>query len=216
MGITKQFGNYFIGVATGVLLAGISVLAVILTGTIKYHGVFKSIDFTVILLMLGGFIVQGAMEEILCRGVVLFSLKDKTPLPVAIGVSTLVFMIPHLSKLSEDKPLFVLLAILNLVLISVIFSLLIVRFHNIWAACGLHSVWNFILFSILGLNLSGNDGTTAAVFDVRSVGENVLNGGEYGIEASIITAAVLAVSAVLIFILSKRKQKDNNVSFSDL
>ena len=207
MGITRRFGNYFIGVAAGVLLVGISVLAIMLTGTIKYHGIFKNIDFAVILLMAGGFIVQGATEEILCRGLVLFPLKDKTPLPVAIGVSTMMFMIPHMSSLSEGKAIFVILGILDLILISVIFSLLTIRFDSIWAACGLHSVWNFILYSILGLNLSGNDIRTVAVFDMRSVGENICNGGEYGIEASMITAIVLAVSAVLIWCLGRKKSQ---------
>ncbi len=205
IGITQKFGTYFAGAAAGVLLVGISALAVMLTGTIQYHGIFKNIDFTIIMLMLGGFVVQGAMEELLCRGLVLFSLKDKTPLPVAIGVSTLLFIIPHLSALSEGEPIFVMIGILDLILISVIFSILTVHFDSIWAACGLHSVWNFILFNILGLNLSGNDETTAAVFDMRSVGENILNGGEYGIEASIVTAAVLAAAAVILYVLCKKK-----------
>ena len=204
IGLTKQLGYYFIGAAAGVLLVGISVLAVMLTGAIKYHGIFKRIDFVMILLMLGGFIVQGAMEEILCRGVVLFSLKDKAPLPAAIGVSTLTFILPHLLTLSEGKPIFVLIGILDLMLVSVIFSLLTIRFDSIWAACGAHSIWNFILFSILGLNLSGKDEAAAAVFDFRSVGKNILNGGEYGIEASIITAAVLA-AGVLILLLNRKK-----------
>ncbi len=207
MGITKQLGNYFVGAAAAILLVGLSVLAVMLTGAIKYHGIFKSIDFAMILLMLGGFIIQGAMEEILCRGVVLMSLKDKVPLPVGIGVSTVVFMIPHLSTLSEGKPIFVLIGMLDLIIISVIFSLLTIRYDSIWAACGLHSVWNFVLFSILGLNLSGNDTKTAAIFDMRSVGENIFNGGEYGIEASVVTAVVLSAAAVLIFILSKKNAK---------
>jgi len=207
MGITKQLGNYFVGAAAAILLVGLSVLAVMLTGAIKYHGIFKSIDFAMILLMLGGFIIQGAMEEILCRGVVLMSLKDKVPLPVGIGLSTVVFMIPHLSTLSEGKPIFVLIGMLDLIIISVIFSLLTIRYDSIWAACGLHSVWNFVLFSILGLNLSGNDTKTAAIFDMRSVGENIFNGGEYGIEASVVTAVVLSAAAVLIFILNKKNAK---------
>ena len=207
MGITKQLGNYFVGAAAAILLVGLSVLAVMLTGAIKYHGIFKSIDFAMILLMLGGFIIQGAMEEILCRGVVLMSLKDKVPLPVGIGVSTVVFMIPHLSTLSEGKPIFVLIGMLDLIIISVIFSLLTIRYDSIWAACGLHSVWNFVLFSILGLNLSGNDTKTAAIFDMRSVGENIFNGGEYGIEAGVVTAVVLSAAAVLIFILNKKNAK---------
>ena len=207
MGITKQIGNYFVGAAAAILLVGLSVLAVMLTGAIKYHGIFKSIDFAMILLMLGGFIIQGAMEEILCRGIVLMSLKDKVPLPIGIGVSSVVFIIPHLPALSEGKPIFVLIGMLDLIIISVIFSLLTIRYDSIWAACGLHSVWNFVLFSILGLNLSGNDTKTAAIFDMRSVGENIFNGGAYGIEASVVTAVVLSAAAVLIFILNKKNAK---------
>ena len=207
MGITKQIGNYFVGAAAAILLVGLSVLAVMLTGAIKYHGIFKSIDFAMILLMLGGFIIQGAMEEILCRGIVLMSLKDKVPLPIGIGVSSVVFIIPHLPALSEGKPIFVLIGMLDLIIISVIFSLLTIRYDSIWAACGLHSVWNFVLFSILGLNLSGNDTKTAAIFDMRSVGENIFNGGKYGIEASAVTAVVLSAAAVLIFILNKKNAK---------
>lgn len=205
MGITKRFSNFYVGAVVGILLVVISVAAVMLTGTIKYNGVFKSIDFVMILFMLGGFIIQGAMEEFLCRGIVLCSLKNKTSLPMAIGISTAMFIIPHLSSLSEGKPIYIVLGILNLILISVIFSLFTLRFNSIWATCGLHSIWNFILFNIFGLNLSGKDETTAAVFDLRSVGENICNGGEYGIEASIITAVVLAVAAALILYLSRKK-----------
>lgn len=205
MGITKRFSNFYVGAVVGILLVVISVAAVMLTGTIKYNGVFKSIDFVMILFMLGGFIIQGAMEEFLCRGIVLCSQKNKTSLPMAIGISTAMFIIPHLSSLSEGKPIYIVIGILNLILISVIFSLFTLRFNSIWATCGLHSIWNFILFNIFGLNLSGKDETTAAVFDLRSVGENICNGGEYGIEASIITAVVLAVAAALILYLSRKK-----------
>ncbi|MDE5558426.1 MAG: CPBP family intramembrane metalloprotease [Ruminococcus sp.] len=205
MGITKRFSNFYVGAVVGILLVVISVAAVMLTGTIKYNGVFKSIDFVIILLMLGGFIIQGAMEEFLCRGIVLCSLKNKTSLPIAIAVSTAMFIIPHLSSLSEGKTIYVVIGIVNLILISVIFSLFTLRFNSIWAACGLHSIWNFILFNILGLNLSGKDETTATVFDLRSVGENICNGGEYGIEASIITAVVLAAATTIIWYLNRKK-----------
>lgn len=205
MGITKQFRNYYVGAAVGILLVVIAVAAVMLTGTLQYNGIFKSIDFVMILLMLGGFIIQGAMEEFLCRGIVLCSLKNKTSLPLSIGVSTAMFIVPHLSLLSEGKPIYVVIGILNLILISIIFSLFTLRFNSIWAACGLHSIWNFILFNIFGLNLSGKDETAAAIFDMQSVGENICNGGEYGIEASIITTVVLAAAAALIWYLSRKK-----------
>lgn len=76
--------------------------------------------------------------------------------------------------------------------------------NHIWAACGLHSFWNAVLYSVLGLNLSGNDETVTAVFVMQSVGKNIWNGGEYGIEASVLTSMVLAIAAVLIWLAGKK------------
>ena len=45
----------------------------------------------------------------------------------------------------------------------------------------------------------------AAVFDMRSVGSNILNGGIYGIEASVVTAVVLAITVVIMIFIMKRK-----------
>ena len=200
--------SYLTGALIGAALVVLSTVVVALTGAIKFNGVFANIDTPMVALMLICFVLQGAMEEILCRGIVHQLLIKKTSVPVTIGVSAALFTIPHLSGMSEGSPEIVAVAIANLILISVIFSLLTLRFKSIWAACGLHSIWNYILYSILGLNLSGIDGRVASVFDMTSVGSNILNGGEYGIEASIITTMVLSVSIVIIFIFSRKASKD--------
>ena len=205
MGLTKHFGNYFIGAITGVLLLTVSVVAIILTGNIEYHGVFENADILVIVLLVGGFVVQGATEEILCRGIVLHTLKEKTSLWIAIAVSTIMFVLPHWSSLFAGETIYGVIGVANLVLISIIFSLLTICFKSIWAACGLHSFWNAILYSILGLNLSGNDGTVTAIFNMQSVGENIWNGGVYGIEASIITTVVLTIATVLIWFANRKR-----------
>lgn len=96
------------------------------------------------------------------------------------------------------------IGVANLILISILFSLLTIRFKGIWAACGLHSFWNAVLYCILGLNLSGNDETVAAVFHIQSVGENIWNGGVYGIEADVITTVVL-VCAVGVIVWTGRR-----------
>jgi len=79
----------------------------------------------------------------------------------------------------------------------------------------MHSGWNYILFNILGLNLSGNDELTAAVFDMRSAGENILNGGKYGIEASAITAIVLAVFLIICYTISRKAEATEQVVKSE-
>ena len=205
MGITKRFGNYFIGAAVGILLVLISVTVIMLTGKIEFHGIFKNAHYITIVLLFGGFIIQGATEEFLCRGIVLCSLKNRTSLAVAIGASTVMFIIPHLSTLLDMGAVYGVLGIINLILISIIFSLLTIQFNSIWVVCGLHTFWNFILFSVLGLNLSGNDETVTAIFNMQSVGENICNGGKYGIEASVITSIVLAVATALIWYINKKK-----------
>lgn len=205
MGLTKRFGNYFIGIIVGVILLAVSVFAIVLTGNIEYHGFFENADILMIILLIGGFIVQGATEEILCRGIVLHTLKEKTPVWIAIAVSTVLFIIPHWSSLFEGGTIYGVIGVANLVLISIIFSLLTIRFKNIWAACGLHSFWNAILYCILGLNLSGKDETVTAIFNMQSVGNNICNGGAYGIEASLITTVVLALAAALIWYLNRKK-----------
>ena len=203
MGLTKRFGNYLIGILAGVLLLAVSVAAIVFTGSIKYHGIYNNADILMILLLFGGFIIQGATEEILCRGIVLHALKEKTSVAVAVNVSTVLFIMPHCSSLFEQGVVYGILGVCNLALISTIFSGLTIRFKSIWAACGLHSFWNAILYSVLGLNLSGNDETVTAIFNMQSVGKNIWNGGEYGIEASIITTVVLAIAAAIIWYVSR-------------
>lgn len=205
LGFCGKVGTYFAGVLAGTVLVLISAVSIVFTGAISYKGAFDNIDYVLIILMAGAFICQGALEEVLCRGVVLQLLKDKVSPAVAVAVSTVLFVIPHLSQMAGADRDIILLAVVCLVLISILFSLLTLRFKSIWAACGLHSAWNFILYNILGLNLSGKDVKTAAVFNMRSVGSNIYNGGVYGIEASIITAAVLAATVALLATIMKKK-----------
>lgn len=89
----------------------------------------------------------------------------------------------------------------KLILISVIF---------IWAACGLHSFWNAILYSVLGLNLSGNEETVTAIFNMQSAGDNIWNGSIYGIEASAATTIVLAFTTTLVFVMGRKRVKRND------
>lgn len=211
MGLTKCFGNYFIGALSGVFLLFVTIVAIVLTGSVEYYGVFDNPDIPIIVLTIGGFVVQGATEEILCRGIVLHALKERTSAWLAIVVSTILFILPHCSSLFASKPINAIIGVANLVLISIIFSFLTLRFKSIWAACGLHSFWNAVLYSVLGLNLSGNDGTVTAIFNMRSVGENMWNGGAYGIEASLITTVVLTIAGVLIWVSYRKSVTKNDL-----
>ncbi len=207
MGLSKEIGTYFIGIVSGIFLLTLSVAIIAATGNIKYQGIFENADVLMIILLTGGFMIQGAAEEMLCRGIVLHTLKEKTSFLTAMIVSTILFIVPHWSSLFAGKMIYGVIGVINLILISVIFSFLTLCFKSIWAACGLHSFWNAILYSVLGLNLSGNEETATAIFNMQSVGDNIWNGGIYGIEASAATTVVLAFAAALIFVLYRKRVK---------
>lgn len=204
LGLTNRIKSYFIGVLIAILMLLIIIGLIILTGAIKYHGIYEKKNIILIVLYGGGFIIQGAMEELLCRGYLFHTLKDKVSMPIAITISTIMFIVPHCSSLFAGEMIYGVIGIINLILISLIFSLLTICFQNIWAACGLHSFWNFILYSIMGLNLSGNDENITAIFNMRSVGNNIWNGSIYGIEASVITVFILGIFSIILWIYWKK------------
>ena len=205
MGLSKNIGTYFIGIAVGIFLLVLSVFTIMITGHIKYQGIFENADALMIILLTGGFMIQGAAEEILCRGIVFHTLKEKTSLMTAIIVSTILFILPHWSSLFEGEMIYGIIGVINLILISVIFSFLTFCYKNIWAACGLHSFWNAILYGILGLNLSGKEENVTAIFNMQSVGDSIWNGSIYGIEASAGTTIVLAFAVTLIFVIIRKR-----------
>jgi membrane protease YdiL (CAAX protease family) len=207
MGVTGRIGGLFVGALIGTVLLFVCVAAIMLTGSISFEGLSQDIN-TSMLLMLGGYIIQSAAEEFLCRGLVLCSLKDRVPMPVAIAASTFVFTFNHWGNFIGSEPEYIFSGLLCLIIISCIISFLTLKTKSIWAACGLHSVWNFCLCCVLGLNLSGSEGASTALINMRSVGNNLLNGGNYGIEASIIADIVIAAAAVLLWQIYKKNNTE--------
>lgn len=209
LGFNKKVYDYITGSALAVLLLAVIVGVCCLTGTMSFGGFVSDFDGLYIILLLFGFVVQGAMEEIMCRGFLLTSLKKKMSLPLAIFLSSTAFAFPHFSTLLAAEPQFAIIGIINLYLVSAVFSLLFVLRSNIYIVCALHSIWNFVLNGAIGLSVSGTEPNANSLMRINVNAENLLSGGMYGIEASIITTAVLAaLVAVLGIICYKRGEKN--------
>lgn len=197
LGFRKPVLDYLIGAVIAVILLAVIMGICCITGCISFEGMNEEVSYGYLLALLVGFIIQSMGEEILCRGFLMPSLLKKVSVPVAVLVSSTAFALPHFTSFSEMEMKFRVVGILNLYLVSAIFSLLVIYRSNIWGACGLHGVWNFLLYGVFGLNLSGSEENAAGVLLFKVEESNILNGGEYGIEASVITLAVLGVAVVL-------------------
>lgn len=192
--------EYLAGALVATILLFIILGIGCLCGSISFYGFSTNVNIKSILLWILAFGIQGATEEIMCRGFLLNSLKNRISIPLAILISSTAFVFPHLSSLIEADFVYAVVGIINLYLVSITFSILVLWRSNIWIACGLHSAWNFILYVIMGLSLSGSESVSKGVvlFSVKDT--SILNGADYGIEASVITTVVLGM---LLFVMVK-------------
>ena len=199
MNVKEAEVGYFFGGLLAVLLLAVIICICCLTGVVEFIGVKSNVNVVYLILFFFGFMFQSMAEEVMTRGFLLSSLVKKISLPTAIFISSTAFALPHFPTLFEAEFKFAVVGVLNLYLVSAVFSMLYINRKNIYVVGGLHCVWNFMLYCVMGLSVSGSNSNTNGVLNFEVVSQNILNGGMYGIEASIVTTAVLGITlAVLV------------------
>lgn len=199
LGFQRVLPDYFLGAGAAVILLETIMAACCITGGIHFDGVNQDTDFIYMIALFGGLAVQGAAEEIMGRGFLMTSLLKKMSVSKAIFWSATAFAFPHFFTLFGADFKYAFIGVINLYLVSVIFSLLMLCQKNIWISCGLHSVWNFLLYGVFGLTLSGNESGTAGILAFTVKEFHIVNGGSYGVESSIITTLVLGVTVAALW-----------------
>ena len=208
LGFSGKIFDYLNGAVIAIALLAVIVGAGLATKVLRFDGMIASANTSYLALLFGAFVIQSLAEEILSRGFLLPSLAKKTSLPVAILVSSTAFALPHLASVVEAEGAFAVIGVANLYLVSLVFSMLFLLRSNIYIVAGLHCVWNFILYGVMGLAVSGSEANPDALMAFEVTGENLLSGGIYGLEASIVTTAVLGiVSVILVTLYRKRGMK---------
>lgn len=190
--------HYIAGLGVGFLLFSLVVLLSLCMGGITWTGL-QSFSITSILVMLGGWLLQGMSEEVICRGYFMTTiLRNYNPV-WAVVVNSVFFGLMH-----GFNNGFSLVAFVNLTLYAVMISLYVLRTNSLFGACAIHSVWNFVQGNFYGLPVSGID-TGGTIFSVSLVeNANLANGGDFGLEASLPCAIVMLIAiAVLLFVPMK-------------
>ena len=203
IGLNKNIKTFFKGLLICLIALSFIIVPLIMCGAVKFNGINTNINWLFLILYFFGYLIQSTMEEVVCRGYLLHRLKEKIP-NGAILISILFFLIGHLSKLFDEGFIIGIIGIVNLLLISMIWITTTLKDKNIYSAIGFHFIWNFALFNIIGLNLSGLE-ITNSIFKFNA--ENIfLTGGNYGIESSVITTIVLSIMLLVIKRQSKLKK----------
>ena len=202
IGLNKNFKPYIKGILIGIITLIITIVPLILCGAVKFEGVNSNINWLFIVLFFFAYLTQSAMEEVICRGFIFYRLKEKLSSIFAITINIGFFLIGHWSKMFDDGTLIGIIGVTNAILIGLIFTVLTMQDKNIYSAIGFHHIWNFGLFCIIGLNVSGNE-VTNSIFNITQI-DSFLTGASYGIESSIICTIVYSFVLTILLIIKRR------------
>ena len=193
MGFSKsKFAvHYLWGLFAGAVLFTVTVLICMLFGAIRFE-VSNKISVGYVILFFIAFLIQGASEEIMCRGYFMVSLSNRSSVVFAVFASSFMFSLFHVFNANVTF-----LGLFNIFLFGVFASLYMLLFNNIWGICALHSSWNFVQGNIFGSNTSGLAIDNRVLEMICSDKYELLNGGAFGIEGGLAMTIVLGIVIII-------------------
>ena len=141
------------------------------------------------------FLYVAVGEEILFRGILFRWIDEKWGFIAALIVSALLFGFMHYGQPGATWWSSLAIAIEAGLLLGAAYK----YSGTLWLPIGIHWAWNFVQGNIFGFEVSGGDAGTA-LLQATVNGPDILTGGKFGAEASVITVVLgLALSAWYLF-----------------
>lgn len=144
------------------------------------------------------FLLVGIGEEIMFRGVLFRWIDEKFGFAAALIVSALVFGFVHIANPGATWWSSIAIAVEAGLLLGAAYK----YSGTLWLPIGIHWAWNFSQGNIFGFEVSGGDAGATLIIPYVD-GPELLTGGDFGAEASII-AVVLGAALAAWFIIRVR------------
>ena len=181
----------FSGFAVGALLTLICGALVWALGGLVIDGVrpASAIPWVSDLIMTSLF--SAVVEEIVFRGIAFRFIEQWLGSWTAVAASALIFGAVHI--FAVDATWFSTLA--TAAEAGLLFAMILLVTRSLWWVIGVHAGWNFVLSIILGVPVSGN--INEGLLITRPAGPEILSGGAYGLEASLVSFSLLSIVAIV-------------------
>jgi len=192
LGLNKKglFTQFSFGWLMGMSLVIFGFLLLLITDQIDI------INYEVKWALIGGFllmfVIQSFTEELLFRSYLLPTIEYRLGTWAALLLSSFAFMLIHVGNAGVS-----LIGCLNIFLAGILMGLLFIKFRNVWAPTALHISWNYVQSTILGFEVSGIK--TYSWLQIDEKGTDLLTGGDFGYEGSIISVLFLSLSILYIW-----------------
>lgn len=150
------------------------------------------------------FLLVGVVEEVIFRGILFRLIADKWNIAVGLTTSSLLFGLAHLGN-----PGATLWAALAIALASGwLFGMAYAYHQTIWVPVGMHWAWNYLEGGVFGCSVSGTPLDYRPLITPKISGTDLLSGGAFGPEASIICVAIgMGISIVYTVLYIKKKKR---------
>lgn len=186
----KEYRNdLFAGMGWGFVLILIVFLVLWLSGIVNVTGIrFNPLSVFIYFIL---FIIVALNEEILMRGYILSNLMDSMNKYVALFFTSILFSVMHL--INANASIF---STCNLFLAGILLGVYFIHKGNLWFPIGMHLTWNFFQGPVFGFRVSGY--VTDSIITQDITGSELITGGEFGMESSIITTITMIILITLI------------------
>ena len=189
--------EWAVGALIGAGLYAASAVVLMILGMYHIEGVNP---WTYLIPAIAMALSSGAFEELLFRGVLFKSVEDLAGSWVALVISSLVFGFIHLMNPGGT--------IEGAIYISIEAGLLLAAAYlvtrRLWLAMGFHMAWNYTQSAIFSGVVSGGV-TDPGLIQARIEGPDLLTGGSFGLESSIIALVLCTSMGVVLLIIAIRR-----------
>ena len=144
-------------------------------------------------------ILPGFMEEILFRGILFRWLEEFGGSWFALALTAALFGFLHIFNPNATALSSFAIALEAGVLLGGAYMLT----RNLWMAMGLHAAWNFTQGEIFDVPVSGLD--SQGLVEAQLSGPQILSGGAFGLEASLIAMIIATAAGVALVALAIRQ-----------
>ena len=190
--------KYLRGAIWGTLMiaAAIGLPAIFGYMRLEWGDLSLGVAATSALVVLLGWMVQGAAEEVLFRGFLFQIIGVRVGLFAGMLVSSVLFALLHI--FNENIGL---LALVNLILFGLFAAVYSLREGGLWGIFALHTAWNWAQANLFGMKVSGVPIHLTPVVNIKEVGPDWFTGGLFGPEGGLgVTLILLAGLLALLWV----------------
>ncbi|MDR1340045.1 MAG: CPBP family intramembrane metalloprotease [Prevotellaceae bacterium] len=138
------------------------------------------------------FSVVAFSEELIMRGYILNNLMQSMNKYLALAISSMIFSVLHIFN-----PNFDIMSFTSIMLAGLLLGISYIYTKNLWYPIALHFSWNFFQGTVFGFKVSGQE--TYSIIIQHPIENNILNGGEFGFEGSIISQIFIVIAILMIW-----------------